>query len=45
MTIPDLFDVPPKRLIDYRIVLRCGERGTQKKIENENRTGFKHDDH
>ncbi len=38
-------NVPSKRLIAHRKVLRCGKSRTEKKIENENRTGFKHDQH
>jgi hypothetical protein len=38
-------NVPSKRLIAYRIVFRCGKSRTEKKIENENRTDFKHDEH
>ena len=42
-TVSALRDVSPKRLVAYRAVFRCGKRRTEKKIENENRTGFTHD--
>jgi hypothetical protein len=45
LTISAFGHVAPKRLIAYRIVFRGGENGTENKSENENRTGFKHDEH
>jgi hypothetical protein len=44
LTISVRHNVPSKRLIAQRIVFRRGKRGTEKKIEDKNRTGLQHDE-